>query len=393
MKKKLGVIFGGNSVEHEISIISALQAMENIDRSKYEVFPIYITKNNEFYSSEDFFNVDIFKTMEVIPSKYDEVVLSKEDKVLNLRTKSKKLFKDNLVTSIDMLMPIVHGTNVEDGTLQGLIETLDVPYAGPTVLSGAVGQDKAIMKDILKANGIDQVDYIWVTRALDKAEIQALVEEKLSYPVILKPAALGSSIGITTAANAEELMIGLDESFEFSNKIVIEKMLGDFTEVNISVLGDYKNQKVSVIEQVNKNDEILSYEDKYMSGSKSSKGDSQGMASLPRIIPAPLDTEVTEQIQKIALETFKVLNCQGVVRLDLMLADGHIYINEVNNIPGSLAFYLWEETGMNYTELLDEIINIGINAYFDKSKTTFSISSNVLNMQGVKGSKGSKGSN
>ncbi len=390
MKKKLGVIFGGNSVEHEISIISALQAMENIDRSKYEIFPIYITKNNLFFSHEDFFSVDVFKTMKQIPKKYDEVVLSKEDKVLNLRTKSKKLFKDNLLTQIDMLMPVVHGTNVEDGTLQGLIETFDVPYAGPTVLSGAVGQDKAIMKDILKANDIDQVDYIWVTRAEENEVIQERIEAELSYPVILKPSALGSSIGITTAANAEELMIGLDESFTYSNKIVIEKMLGDFTEVNISVLGDYQNQQVSVIEQVNKNDEILSYEDKYMSGGKSSKSSDQGMASLPRIIPAPLAEEVTEEIKQIALKTFRVLNCQGVVRLDLMLADGKIYINEVNNIPGSLAFYLWEETGMSYSELLDEIINIGINAYFDKSKTTFSISSNVLNMQGVKGSKGTK---
>ncbi len=390
MKKKLGVIFGGNSVEHEISIISALQAMENIDRSKYDIFPIYITKNNQFFSHEDFFNVDVFKTMEKIPADYDEIVLSKEDKVLNLRTKSKKLFKDNLITQIDMLMPVVHGTNVEDGTLQGLIETFDVPYAGPTVLSGAVGQDKAIMKDILKANNIDQVDYIWVTRAEENSEIQQRIETELSYPVILKPAALGSSIGITTASNAEELMIGLDESFTYSNKIVIEKMLGDFTEVNISVLGDYKEQRVSVIEQVNKNDEILSYEDKYMSGGKSGKNQEQGMASLPRIIPAPLAEEVTTEIQEIALKTFKVLNCQGVVRLDLMLADGKIYINEVNNIPGSLAFYLWEESGMSYSELLDEIINIGINAYFDKSKTTFSISSNVLNMQGVKGSKGTK---
>ncbi len=390
MKKKLGVIFGGNSVEHEISIISALQAMENIDRSKYDILPIYITKNNQFYSHEDFFSVDVFKTMEQIPSKYDEIVLSKEDKVLNMRTKTKKMFKDNLLSSIDMLMPVVHGTNVEDGTLQGLIETFDVPYAGPTVLSGAVGQDKAIMKDILKANDIDQVDYIWVTRADENEAIQARVEAELSYPVILKPAALGSSIGITTATNAEELMVGLDESFTFSNKIVIEKMLGDFTEVNISVLGDYKTQRISVIEQVNKNDEILSYEDKYMSGGKNSKTGDQGMASLPRIIPAPLEAEVTKQIEEIAQKTFKVLNCQGVVRLDLMLADGKIYINEVNNIPGSLAFYLWEESGLKYSELLDEIINIGINAYFDKSKTTFSISSNVLNMQGVKGSKGSK---
>lgn len=390
MKKKLGVIFGGNSVEHEISIISAVQAMENIDRLKYDVLPIYITKNNQFFAHEDFFNIDVFKTMEQIPSKYEEVVLAKEAKELTVRTKTKKMFKDNLIEKIDMLMPIVHGTNVEDGTLQGFIEGFDVPYAGPTVLSGAVGQDKAVMKDVLKANNINQVEYIWVTRAEDVQEIQERVESELSYPVILKPAALGSSIGITTASNPEELLIGLDESFTYSNKIVIEKMLQDFTEVNISVLGDYREQKISVIEQVNKNDEILSYEDKYMSGGKSSKSTEQGMASLPRIIPAPLEEQVTEQIRQIALKTFKVLNCQGVVRLDLMLADGEIYINEVNNIPGSLAFYLWEETGMKYSELLDEIINIGINAYFDKSKTTFSISSNVLNMQGVKGSKGTK---
>ncbi len=391
MKKKLGIIFGGNSVEHEISIITAVQAMENMDTEKYDIFPIYITKEGKFFMNEEFLNIEVFKKMEEIPSKFAEVELTKFDGELVVQEKKKKLFKSSIITKIDMLMPIVHGTNVEDGTLQGYIETLDVPYAGPTVISGAVGQDKAVMKDVLKANDIDQVDYVWVTRAKSNQEITTLVEEKLGYPVILKPAALGSSIGICTASNAQELMNGLDSAFEFSNKIVIEKMLGDFTEVNISVLGDYKTQRVSVIEQVHKNDEILSYEDKYMSGSKGkNNSSSEGMASLPRLIPAPLNEELTAEIQKVAINTFQILNCQGVIRLDLMLADGHIYVNEVNNIPGSLAFYLWEATDMKYSELLDEVINIGINSYFEKSKTTFSISSNVLNMQGIKGSKGSK---
>ncbi len=391
MKKKLGVIFGGNSVEHEISIITAVQAMENLDTDKYEILPIYITKDGKFFMNTDFLAIDVFKTMEEIPTKYEEIELTKVEGNLVVQTKKRKMFKNPVISTVDMLMPIVHGTNVEDGTLQGFIETLDVPYAGPTVISGAVGQDKAVMKDILKANDIDQVDYLWVTKAKNNEQIVELVEAKLGYPVILKPAALGSSIGICTASDEQELLNGLDTAFEFSNKIVIEKMLGDFTEVNISVLGDYKKQQVSVIEQVHKNDEILSYEDKYMSNGKGSKGQSsEGMASLPRIIPAPLSEEITKQIEEVAINTFQLLNCQGVIRLDLMLADGHIYVNEVNNIPGSLAFYLWEATGMQYHELLDEVINIGINSYFEKSKTTFSISSNVLNMQGIKGSKGTK---
>ncbi len=391
MKKKLGVIFGGNSVEHEISIITAVQAMENLNTDKYEILPIYITKDGKFFMNADFLAIDVFKTMEEIPTKYEEIELTKVDGNLVIQTKKRKMFKNPIISTVDMLMPIVHGTNVEDGTLQGFIETLDVPYAGPTVISGAVGQDKAVMKDILKANDIDQVEYLWVTKAKSNEQIVELVEAKLGYPVILKPAALGSSIGICTASNEQELLNGLDTAFEFSNKIVVEKMLGDFTEVNISVLGDYKKQQVSVIEQVHKNDEILSYEDKYMSNGKGSKGQSsEGMASLPRIIPAPLSEELTKEIEAVAVETFQLLNCQGVIRLDLMLADGHIYVNEVNNIPGSLAFYLWEATGMEYSDLLDEVINIGINSYFEKSKTTFSISSNVLNMQGIKGSKGTK---
>ncbi len=391
MKKKLGVIFGGNSVEHEISIITAVQAMENLNTDKYEILPIYITKDGKFFMNADFLAIDVFKTMEEIPTKYEEIELTKVDGDLVIQTKKRKMFKNPIISTVDMLMPIVHGTNVEDGTLQGFIETLDVPYAGPTVISGAVGQDKAVMKDILKANDIDQVEYLWVTKAKSNEQIVELVEAKLGYPVILKPAALGSSIGICTASNEQELLNGLDTAFEFSNKIVVEKMLGDFTEVNISVLGDYKKQQVSVIEQVHKNDEILSYEDKYMSNGKGSKGQSsEGMASLPRIIPAPLSEELTKEIEAVAVETFQLLNCQGVIRLDLMLADGHIYVNEVNNIPGSLAFYLWEATGMEYSDLLDEVINIGINSYFEKSKTTFSISSNVLNMQGIKGSKGTK---
>lgn len=383
--KKVGVIFGGKSVEHEISIISALQAIENFDSAKYDVLPIYISKNSTWYASYDFKNIEVFKDMNNLEKKYNEVVLEKFENNVRCIEKKSGLFKKPVSFDIDMILTVVHGTNVEDGTLAGYLKTLDIPFVGPTTISGPIGQDKAVMKDILKAHNINQLDYLWFYENKKVNDISSEVLEKLGLPVILKPALLGSSVGIEIANTREELEMMIQNCFSYCHKIVIEKLAIDFREMNVSVLGDYESYQISAIEEVSKNDEILSFEDKYMSNSKSK---SSGMESLDRIIPAQIDKELESKIKEIAAKTFEVLNASGVVRIDLMILNNEVYINEINNMPGSLSFYLWKEVGITYPDLLDKLVNIGVKSYFRDQKVTYSFDSNVLSAsQGSKNGK------
>ncbi len=382
MKVQLAVIFGGNSVEHEVSIITAIQAMENINYEKYDVLPIYISKENKWYHDDSFFSIDSFKENLAINDN-KEILLDKIGNDFYIINKKKGLFKNKSAKKIDVVFPIVHGTNVEDGKLQGYLQTIGIPLIGPTTTSGVIGQDKAIMKDILKGNNILQTNYIWAYASEKIDDIIKRVINTIGKKVIVKPAELGSSIGIKIANNEEEIKIAIENAFEYTNKIVIEELLEEFIEINVSVVGNFKGCEVSVTEQVAKNDEILSYEDKYMSGNKKSTNQN-GMASLKRIIPANVDKKVISEINEISQEVFKILNCNGVIRIDLMLINNQIYVNEINNIPGSLAFYLWEASGKTYQELLELIIDLGIETFYINEKKTYSIESNILNNIGGK---------
>lgn len=388
MKRQIGVIFGGQSVEHEISIITALQAIENIDRDKYSIIPIYISKKGTWYTDQSFFNVEIFKDFKALEKVATIVHLVNNENKFYLQSVKTSLFKKGYSQELDMVMPIVHGTSVEDGTLTGYLETLGIPVTGPSVTSGVVGQDKAVMKDILKANHVSQVDYLWYYESdnLDM-QVEAIINT-LGLPAIVKPATLGSSVAISIAHDEVALRTALENAYDFCHKVVIEKVLVDFKEVNISVLGSYDEVLLSKTELVAKDEDFLSYEDKYMSGGKKggkTKQASSGMASLSRIIPAPVTADEQQQIETIAKTAFRVLNCESVIRIDLMIKDGVVYLNEVNNIPGSLSFYLWEETDLEYKDLLNKIIDLGVKKYFKKQKTVNTIDTNVLNMKGSKG--------
>ncbi len=378
MKINVAVLFGGNSVEHEISIISSIQAIENIDQEKYNVIPVYITKQLEMYCDSTFVTVDPF--VEFDKTNYKQVNFIREDEQVFIR-QTKGLF-NKLDERIDVVLPIVHGTGVEDGTLQGFLKMFDLPIAGPTVLSGAVGQDKAVMKDILKSNNISQTKYVWVDRGQTINEAISIIENALSYPVILKPASLGSSVGIEICNDKSELESGLSNCFMYDHKIVIEEALSDFEEFNISVFGTFDDFEHSVVERVLKEDEFLSYEQKYVSGSKKSGGKQGGMASLSREVPARIDTSVSEQIKSLASASYRALNCNGVVRFDIIISNnGDIYINEVNNVPGSLSYYLWEATGYTYKDMLTKMIDQAVNKYYKDQKLIHSFDTNVLKLQ------------
>lgn len=378
MKLRLGVIFGGESVEHEVAVISALQAIDNIDKEKYDVVPIYIGKDRIWYSGNELNDIKNFRDIDSLLTKVKPVSLCKvgNDYVL---VSTKGLF-NKVVDKIDIAFPIVHGKNVEDGSLTGYLDTIGIPYVGSGIIGSAIGQDKVILKDILKANNIPVVDSLWFYDSeylLDKDTIINNIK-KIGLPVVVKPACLGSSVGITFVKDENKLEEAIDEAVMYDKKVLIEKAVSNLVEVNCSVLGNYEKQETSVIEEVMSENDILTFSDKYEGNSKT-KG-SKGMVNTDRIIPARIDKELTKKVEDLSIKTFKALNLSGVVRIDFLIdtKTNDVYVNEPNIIPGSLAFYLWEPKGKKYTELLDDLVKIAIKDYKSREKKTCSFDTNIL---------------
>lgn len=393
MRIKVGVIFGGESVEHEVSIISAIQAINSMDTDKYDIVPIYIDKDRTWYTGRMLSDIEIYKDMDLLKRYAKKVSLCKKNGSYYLINTGGLFRKD--VAEIDIAFPIVHGINVEDGTLQGYLDTVGIPYVGSKVIGAALGQDKVIMKQVFESAGIPIVPYTWFFDSdyySNKEEIFNNVK-KLGFPVIVKPANLGSSVGISIAKNNDELVNSIDDAIKYDTKIVVEKVIENMVEVNCSVLGNYESQQVGVLEEVMGTDEILSYQDKYLGSSKvkgTSKG-SKGMASASRVIPARISDKMTGDIKETSKQVFRILNLGGVCRIDYLVDKKHnkFYVNEPNTIPGSLSFYLWEPIGKTYTNLLDDMINIAIKDFKNRSSKTYSFDTNILN--NFNGSKGCKG--
>ena len=393
MKIKVGVIFGGETVEHEVSIITAVQAMEHINQEKYEIIPIYISKDRIWYTGEMLKDIEVYRDFDDLKRYAKQVVLTKTNDGFHLQT-TKGLFRRN-ITDLDIAFPIVHGNNAEDGTLQGYLDSVGIPYVGSRVLGSALGQDKVVMKQIFKDMGLPIVDYIWFFDSdyADDTEKVFSDVKKLGYPVIVKPATLGSSVGITYVKKEDELGVAIEEAMKYDTKVVIEKAVQNLVEVNCSVFGNYTHQESSVIEEVTSDEEFLTFKDKYISGSKGKlKGSSKGMASASRIIPARISEDLEKNIKDTSKKAFRALNLSGVCRIDYLIDKkaNKYYINEPNTIPGSLSFYLWEPTGKTYEELLDDMITLAIKDYKNKSKKIYSFESNILSNYGVKGLKGIK---
>ena len=401
MKIKVGVIFGGESVEHEVSIISAIQAMNKINQEKYEIVPIYITKTREWYTGHMLMDIDTYSDMDLLKKYATNVVLYYRDGKYVLQ--SKKGLK-RIVNDIDIAFPIVHGTNVEDGSLQGYLTTIGIPFVGSSTYASVVGQDKVYMKNIFEHEKLPITKYVWFHDTDYKNETEEVLQKikKLKYPVIIKPATTGSSVGINVAKDEKELIDGIDEAINYDNKIIVEEMVQNLKECNIAVLGNYEDQTLSAIEEVLSANKFLTYEDKYV-GSTKVKGklgtmktpmkSSKGMASASRNIPANIKKEIKEKIEEYALKAFKALGSSGVCRFDFLIDSktNEVYINEINSIPGSLSFYLFEPINIDFTELLDNLVNIGVKDYKKRISKTHSFDSNILAgyqaRGGVKGTK------
>ena len=404
MKIKLGVIFGGETVEHEVSIISAIQAMNKIDQEKYEIIPIYITKDREWYTGDMLKDIEFYQDLSLIKRYTENVVLYSHNGSFVLQKKN-GLFK-KIVKELDIVFPIVHGTNVEDGVLQGYLQSIGIPFVGPNVYASVVGQDKAFMKDIWKNAGLPMTNYVWFYDADYKRDSEEVIKlvSKLKYPVIVKPATTGSSVGINVCDNEEALIEAIDEALQYDQKIVVEEVVRNLKEVNIAVMGNYEHQKVSEIEEVLSCNKFLTFTDKYIGGGKGklkgAKGSvktSKGMASANRKLPADISKDLRSQVEEIAVKAFKTLGTSGNSRIDFLIDEKNnkVYVNEINSIPGSLAFYLWDAKDIDFTSVLDEMINIGIKDFKKRTSKTHSFDSNILQgfaaNGGVKGMKGVKG--
>lgn len=391
MKIKIGVIYGGETVEHEVSVISALQAMNNLNEDKYDIVPIYISKDRIWYTGHMLRDIEFYKEFEDEKKYATKVMLYKKGKTFLLQRTTGIFRKD--ITDLDVILPVVHGNNVEDGSLAGLLDSIGIPYVGSHVLGGALGQDKVVMKQVMESVNLPIVPYTWFydSEYLDNKENILKEIKKIGYPVIVKPATLGSSIGIEVAKNEKDIESKIEDAMEYDTKIVVEKVIENLTEVNASVLGNYEYQKVSPLEEVMGEDEILSFADKYLGNAKSKGTASKGMASTSRIVPARISEKLTKEIQDTAKQVFKVLNLSGVCRVDFLIdnKENKFYVNEPNTCPGSLSFYLWKEAGMKYSELLDEMVSIAIKEYKHKNQKTMSFKSNIFD--GFNGSKGLKG--
>lgn len=392
MKTRVALMFGGKSVEHEVSVISGIQAYLSMDTELYDVIPVYLTKKNEMYIGDDIGKIECYKDIPALLARSNRVVLGNEDGRVFLEPYAKKLFGGMKPVQIDLAFPVVHGTNVEDGALQGYLKTVGLPFVGCDVTASAVGMDKYIQKAILKEYGIPLLDgKLYLLSDYAKLEeMMDSIEERFGYPVIIKPVNLGSSVGISVAKDRASLTHALDDGFKYATKVLVEHAISNLREINCSVLGDENEAEASEIEEPMHTEDILSYEDKYVSNAKGSG--QKGMASVARKIPAEVSPEKREEIRSLAVKAFQALGCNGVARLDFMIdADTNkLYFNEINTIPGSLAFYLWEPLGVPYKELLTRMIRLAQKRVRTEQALTFTFDSNILQSASFGGSKSGK---
>lgn len=382
MRLNIGVIFGGKSVEHEISIISAIGAMANINDNKYKVVPIYIDKNNDWYTGMHLKDIMHYRDIDLVKRYATKVSLVKRGKSFILE--SQGFFKKNICV-IDIVMPIGHGAFLEDGSLQGYLNMLGVPYTGSNVLGSAIGQDKVIQKELLKQNNIPVCNYIWFyDYEYNKNKNEVLNKVKsLKYPLYVKPSSLGSSIGINIVKEEKELDKAIKEALKFDNKIIIEEQVKNVKEANISVLGNYEKQTVSEIEEINTNEEFYSFKEKYVENYSKTTEKTKKTKKI-------ISKEMIEDMKEYAKKTFKVINASGVARIDFLLDDVNkkIYVNEINTIPGDLSSYLWLPKKVSFEELIEELIKIAIEKKKKNDSLTKAFPGNLLEgYDRVKGSK------
>ena len=404
---KVGVFFGGKSVEHEISIISMIEATLRLDENKYEIVPIYISKQGVMYTGDDLLDLEMYRDMDVLLKRCYQVAVVNTGKRIEVVRVPAPIIGKRVLNTIDVAFPIVHGTNVEDGTIAGFLNLLDIPFVGPDVLASSVGMDKIVFKKVLKESGLPVVDYVsffTTDYVKDEEKILKEINEKLKYPLIVKPGNLGSSVGIKKVHNQAELCDAINFAMEFSDRILIENCVNKLKEINCAVLGDVSETVATECEEPLLSGEILSYTDKYVGDGKTKggkagkfgprkggkmgarKGGAGGVNNSMegKKLPADIPAETRAEIQDLAQKTFKLLGCSGISRIDFLIDEetNKVYVNEINTIPGALSWYLFEASHKKFEDVLDEAINIAIKRHSAREKLTFSYDQNILALTG-----------
>lgn len=390
-KLTVGVVFGSRSVEHDVSIVTAQQVMQALKSERYEVVPIYITREGAWYVGDplrDIHNFEADRIGEMLGVK--EAVLScNRDFPGVIAPPISGLVGRNALRSLDVVFPVVHGAHGEDGTLQGLCELVDLPYVGCGVMASAIAIDKPMTKTVLSAQGLPVLDGMVVTRqqwVADRDAVLDRIEAKFAYPVFVKPATLGSSIGIAKVHDRDMLGNHLDVAANFDQRLLIEASAEGAIEINCAVLGNDDDVRPSVLEQPITWEEFLTYEEKYMH-------EGGGMKGAERRIPAPLPADLTARIQQAAVEAFKAIGGRGTARVDFLVQEetGEFFVNEVNTMPGSLGFYLWEPEGLTPANVVDELIRLAQEAHRQKRQTRYNYKTGLVAHAAARGLKGLKG--
>lgn len=390
-KQTVGVIFGSRSVEHDVSIVTAQQVMQAMRSDRYEVVPIYITRDGRWLTGPGLRDLKSFQDDDLADRMgMKEAIISPSTAHHGLITPPLSgRFGRNELKRLDVVFPAVHGSHGEDGTLQGLLELADIPYVGAGVMASAVTRDKTLFKALMAHYGLRVVEHVAFTRQewLEDGEaVVQRVEDELGFPAFVKPASLGSSIGVARAADADQLRTYINVAANFDRRLLVEKALTEALEINCAVMGNGP-YRTSPLEQPITWQEFLTYEEKYMRGEGAA-----GMKGAERKIPAPLSDELTAQIQAMAARAFGLVDGRGLARVDFLVreAAGEVVINEINTLPGSLAFYLWQEAGMSAVEVVDELIRLAIAAHGEKRRTTYNYKTGLLAHAAARGLKGIK---
>jgi D-alanine-D-alanine ligase len=385
MKLNIAVIFGGRSVEHEISVLSALQCIAALDKNKYQVTPIYVSKQGQWYTGKKLLDLENYRDLEQLMIQSQKSIVNQNAGSGQICKESVGIFSKKQIAAIDIVFPVMHGTYGEDGSLQGLLETMNIPYVGCDVLASAISMDKVTTKMILRSMGILVLDDVWFYAyewVEAKDTVISKIKAKFSYPLIVKPGNLGSSVGVTAVNNDSELEDAVDLAVSMSQRILVEPKIIKLQEVNCAVLGDHEAVEVSVCEEPIRGEAILSYQDKYLSGAKNKTNAvaSVGMSGAKRKIPAEISGEISAKIQAIAKQAFIALNCNGVVRIDFLIDQNanEVYLCELNTIPGSLAFYLWEAMGISFPALTETLIGLALKRHRENNNLAVSYNTNIL---------------
>ncbi|MFZ2152946.1 MAG: D-alanine--D-alanine ligase family protein [Microgenomates group bacterium] len=376
MKKiKVAVLFGSRSVEHEVSIVTAMEVFAAMDKEKYEAVPIYIDKQGRWNTGKDLDKLESFMNLELVAK--NKLVECMLPAVVGQKSLVLMESGQGMPSEIDIVFPALHGTYGEDGTLQGLLEMTGIPYVGCGVGAAAVGMDKVMQKAVFEKEGIPIVRYEWFMDwewSDRKEELVTKLEKNLGYPMCVKPANLGSSVGINFAKDRVELEWAVEVAKEFDRKILIEEGLVGIDEINCSVMG-VDELEVSVCEQPIKTDKVLTYEEKYLLGGKT-----KGMAGLARLLPAPIPDRLRDKIQNYAKMAFRAIGAAGLSRIDFLVDIKReiVYINEINTLPGGLSFYIWEKSGYTYAQVVDKLIALGFERHAKMNKLQRSFDTKLL---------------